>query len=424
MPDRTRGRAGFSAGVCSDMAVIVPAGVRRTGTASGRPGRVDRSRTMSGMPGTHSTVPTLTDGVVVLRAPSDDDIERFRRAVPGPVDASSGRRSRSPTPATTRAATCGTTSPTAGRPTGSGASWWRPRTTTATRRFCGTISLRNEGHGRAEIAYGSHPWVRGRGVMERALRLLLEWGFAERDLQTVIWLARRGNWPRAGWPGGWASASTGRCAPGSPARRVSSTRGRAPCVAVSRWHRGRTWLRAPRIVGDSVVLRGAAEADLPRLVDGGNDPQVQRYSQSLRAHAPHDEAKARERELELLEESASGESLTWTVADAATDELLGWLALFRIDRGEAEVGYWAHPAARGRGAMVEACRMAVRHAFIDTEDGGLGLHRLTAYAAVDNRRLPPHPRAGRLHPGRRRAQQHPAPRRQLHRHRSPSTSWP
>ena len=28
--------------------------------------------------------------------------------------------------------------------------------------------------------------------------------------------------------------------------------------------------------------------------------------------------------------------------------------------------------------------MAVRHAFVDAEDGGLGLHRLKAYAAMEN----------------------------------------
>ena len=77
-------------------------------------------------------------------------------------------------------------------------------------RFAGTISLRNEGEGRAEIAYGSHPWIRGRGLMERALRLLLEWGFAERDLQTVIWLARRGNWAsrRLAWRLGFTDEGT------------------------------------------------------------------------------------------------------------------------------------------------------------------------------------------------------------------------
>ena len=64
--------------------------------------------------------------------------------------------------------------------------------------------------GRAEIAYGSHPWVRGRGLMERALRLLLDWGFAERDLQTVIWLAQRGNWAsrRLAWKLGFSFDGT------------------------------------------------------------------------------------------------------------------------------------------------------------------------------------------------------------------------
>ncbi|HYF72381.1 MAG TPA: GNAT family N-acetyltransferase, partial [Nocardioides sp.] len=40
-------------------------------------------------------------------------------------------------------------------------------------RFGGTVSLRNQGSGVAEIAYGSHPAIRGTGAVERALRLLL-----------------------------------------------------------------------------------------------------------------------------------------------------------------------------------------------------------------------------------------------------------
>ena len=81
------------------------------------------------------------------------------------------------------------------------------------------------------------------------------------------------------------------------------------------------------------------------LVEGINDPQVQRYSRTLRELAPHDEAKARERVLGHLEEAARGGSMTWTVADLETDELLGWVALFGISPGlDAEVGYWVHPA--------------------------------------------------------------------------------
>jgi len=49
-------------------------------------------------------------------------------------------------------------------------------------RYAGTISLRNEGPGRAEIAFGSHPDVRGTGAMERACQLLVGWGFDELEL--------------------------------------------------------------------------------------------------------------------------------------------------------------------------------------------------------------------------------------------------
>jgi RimJ/RimL family protein N-acetyltransferase len=69
----------------------------------------------------------------------------------------------------------------------------------------------------------------------------------------------------------------------------------------------------------------------------------------------------------------------------ASDELLGALSLFDLRLGEsAEIGYWAHPAARGRGVMTAAVRLAVRHAFVPAEDGGLGLHRLTVLHADGN----------------------------------------
>jgi RimJ/RimL family protein N-acetyltransferase len=35
--------------------------------------------------------------------------------------------------------------------------------------------------------------------------------------------------------------------------------------------------------------------------------------------------------------------------------------------------------------MTKACGLVVRHAFVPTQDGGLGLSRVTAYAGVDNR---------------------------------------
>ena len=58
---------------------------------------------------------------------------------------------------------------------------------------------------------------------------------------------------------------------------------------------------------------------------------------------------------------------------------VGSLALFDLDEHQGEVGYWTHPDARGRGCMTAAVALAVGHA-----REGLGLRRLTAFAAVDN----------------------------------------
>lgn len=256
---------------------------------------------------------------------------------------------------------------------------------TGTARFAGTMSLRNEGERRAEISYGSHPWARGRGVTERALRLLLDWGFVERDLQTVIWLARRGNWAsrRLAWRLGFSFEGT--------LRAWLPQRGELTDTWVGTLRRGEEmsprndWLVPPRITDGPIVLRETIDADIPRLIEALNDETIQRYGLRIREAAPHDETTVRERTLGILEESARGATLAWTVADTENDELLGWIALYGIEpAGEAEVGYWAHPASRGRGAISRACRMLTRHAFIDTDDGGMGLRRLTANVAVVN----------------------------------------
>lgn len=329
-------------------------------------------------------IPTLTDGVVVVRAPSDDDIEGSYEQCQDPT---SQRWTDLPVPYTRDDARRYLRHTIPG-------GWDTDREwgfvveapdADGVRRFVGSISLRDEGDGRAEIAYGSHPWARGRGLVERALRLLLDWGFAERDLQTVIWLARRGNWAsrRVAWRLGFSFDGTLRSwlkqRDGLADAWAGTLRRGEPMAPRTEW------LLAPRITGASVVLRACSEADVPRVVEAANDPGLQWYSQSFRDHAPHDEDKVRARELDHLEESAVGSSLTWAVADPATDAFLGSVVIYRIHPGrEAEVGYWVHPDAGGRGVATEACRLAVRHAFIDAEEGGLGLHRLTAYAAEGN----------------------------------------
>jgi RimJ/RimL family protein N-acetyltransferase len=61
---------------------------------------------------------------------------------------------------------------------------------------------------------------------------------------------------------------------------------------------------------------------------------------------------------------SAGTHASWSVVDAATGELLGSISLHSIDadQGDAEIGYWIVPAARGRGlasSVVDAvCRWA------------------------------------------------------------------
>jgi RimJ/RimL family protein N-acetyltransferase len=252
-----------------------------------------------------------------------------------------------------------------------------------TPRFAGSISLRNLGVRRAEVAYGAHPWARGRGVMARAVRLLLDWGFAEKGLETVTWWANRGNWAsrRLAWRLGFTVE-------GAP-RHWLPHRGELQDAWVGTLLAGdprtpRTpWYDVPRVVGEHVVLRRHEERDATRVLESCSDPDTWGWIGSI-PHPftlEHAQGWIADRE----EEHASGRAVTWAVADPGTDDLVGTVVLFGVKPGhEAEVGYWVHPGARGRGVATEAVRLVVRHAFVPPEDGGLGLVRVRAVAAVGN----------------------------------------
>jgi RimJ/RimL family protein N-acetyltransferase len=331
-------------------------------------------------------VPTLSDGVVTLRAHRDDDVEAVVEQsrdplsvrwtqVPQPYDREDARRFvRDVMPG-------GWASDqewgfAVEAPDGDGV-----------RRYAGTVSLRNQGEGRAEIAYGSHPWARRRGFMERALRLLLAWGFAAasdggRELDTVIWWAEAGNWAsrRLAWRVGFPCDGTVR-------RWLRNRDGRVDAWVGSLFREDvmspRTpWLDVPRIEGEKVRLRMHRPDDLDRMHEGATDPTTAYWLGRIPKPYPREEA---DRFLLMRSEGmAAGTDLHWMLADPSTDALMGTVSLMHLAEGMAEVGYWSHPGARGRGVMTEAVRMAARHAFIDPDDGGLGLHRVHAVVAVDN----------------------------------------
>ena len=159
---------------------------------------------LKGWPACRLTAPTLTDGPVTLRHPQESDVQGAWEQCQDPL---SQQWTTVPIPYSHDDARDFMLGFVPG-------AWESDKewgfVVEAEGRYAGHIALRNEGNRRAEIAYGSHPWVRGTGHMERALRMLLDWGFREKDLATVIWLANVGNWAsrRLAWKLGFSFEGT------------------------------------------------------------------------------------------------------------------------------------------------------------------------------------------------------------------------
>ncbi|WP_300404932.1 GNAT family N-acetyltransferase [Nocardioides sp.] len=319
-------------------------------------------------------VPTLSDGDVVLRALGEQDVEGCYEQC---VDPLSVRWTTVPTPFSREDARefCLEIAPGAWA---DGSQWIFAVETHG--RYAGNIALRDEGHGRAEIAYGAHPAARGTGAMERALRMLIDWGFAAMGVQTVIWRANVGNWAsrKLAWRLGFTLDGTLRHSQAHRGELVDAWVGTL-LVTDKREPKGR-WLTIPTVDGESVRLRPLTEADVPRIVEACSDERTQHWLGQL--PTPYGAADAREWMRLNTEGQARGTKITWAITGPPRDRddtLLGAINIFDIAEVDCEVGYWAHPDARGRGMMSAAMRLATAYAF-----DHLGVRRVRAFAALEN----------------------------------------
>jgi RimJ/RimL family protein N-acetyltransferase len=253
------------------------------------------------------------------------------------------------------------------------------------RRFSGSVSLRDQGERRAEIAFGAHPAARGRGVVTEAIGLLLDWGFAERDIETVVRYANVGNIAsrRLAWRSGFTFGGT--------LRRWLVQRDVYRDGWTATLHRDdvrapvRPWSDAPIVDGAGVRLRPMRESDAARVAEACSDPRTRQWIPGLPDPYTVEEAVRFIRH--SWDASMTGQPI-WAVSDSTatlgSDPLLAAVSLPRTSPAGLEIGYWAHPAARGRGVMTEAVGLLVRHAFLGPDDGGLGAHRLHISTAVGN----------------------------------------
>jgi RimJ/RimL family protein N-acetyltransferase len=321
--------------------------------------------------------PTLTDGEITLRAHRPDDVGAVLAQGRDPV---MQRWTRVPTPYEYHHAA---------QWVGSRHDDWEAgrNLTFAIEhggRFAGSVDLRPDGAGAAEIGYGLGPWARGQGVMGRSLRLILPWGFGELDLDVIHWRAVAGNWAsrRTAWAVGFRIEGLVRgLLPDRGGRYdawIGSLRRDDPLAPAHPWH-------TPPVLRDAAVqLRPHRPDDSDRIVQAATDQLTQRWLPTL--PAPYTGADAVAHLEEIREHQASGHAIYWAVTDPMSSRLCGEIGVFGLTSTarSAELGYWAHPDARGQGLTTAAVRLAARHGLLGREAGGLGMIRLVIRAAEGN----------------------------------------
>ncbi|MGC4894743.1 GNAT family N-acetyltransferase [Micromonospora sp. DT31] len=117
------------------------------------------------------------------------------------------------------------------------------------------------------------------------------------------------------------------------------------------------------IEGYGVRLRPCHPADVPEMVAGCADPQSRRFMPLL--PDPYDADAARWWIAEGAPAAWAAGGSAYTIADPATDRLLGSIGLTRVsaERATYEIGYWVGPSARGRGVATAATRLLTEQAF-------------------------------------------------------------
>jgi ribosomal-protein-alanine N-acetyltransferase len=325
------------------------------------------------------SVPVLSDGVVTLRAHVPTDLDAL---VEMAVDPDMVRWTAIPTPYTRDMAEQFAFAAMArGWDDGTHRGWAIEATDDEGRsRFAGNVDVRARPI--ADIGFALHPWARGRGIMAAAVRLAVDWSLTEGGVEIVHWRSQVGNEAslRVAHATGFTLHGT---TPGMLHERgrvldawTGSLRfGDAPFPRTA-------WAESTVLESDRLRLRPFAGRDVARLVEACSDPISRHYLAAL--PSPYSAPVATAYLHDCLWQAATGAKATWAIADRETDELLGNIAvmdMLGVTPDHGEIGYWMHPAARGRGLMTEAARMVVEHAL---HPDGLDRRRLVLYAAADN----------------------------------------
>lgn len=130
-------------------------------------------------------------------------------------------------------------------------------------------------------------------------------------------------------------------------------------------------------------LRPYRDDDVERMIEISNDALTLYWLPVI--PQPYGRREAERFIASRYEGLASGDRITWVVADPAGDEMLGDISVsgLLLELG-GEIGYCAHPAARGRGLMTAAVGRVIEQVLLPLDQGGLGRRRLELVVAKGN----------------------------------------
>jgi ribosomal-protein-alanine N-acetyltransferase len=325
--------------------------------------------------------PVLTDGVVTLRPYRTDDVPDMVRTAQDPLYV---QYTTVPSPYSAQDALQRIEQVRVDMVDGRGMYWAVEAEIDGRARFAGTMDVRMGTP--PDVGYGLSPWARGRGLMSRALRLAAGWSFEHLELPILHWSTHAGN--LASWRVAHACGFSFHGAqPLALAHRGALVDGWFGTLRPGDAMTPRTtWWDIPVVEGERVRLRPLSDADVPRIVEACSDAATQFYLVHL--PGPYTEDDAREFVARSRLNASLGTAVSWAVADRDDDRLLANVSVFRLDDvyqpTGAEIGYWAHPDARGRGVVREGAALAVAQAFRSQDEGGLGRDRLQLGASVEN----------------------------------------
>ncbi len=287
----------------------------------------------------------------------------------------------------------------------------------ASDEYLGSISFFtiDDGLASATVGYDVLPEHRGRGIATAALRLACQWAFASASLHRVEWGAivgheqsrhiaervgfefegtMRAEYDQRGtkrdvWIAGLLDTDLDRSKfPPSAFNQPPPSASPEPADETGADKASRRLLDPVEIAAGRWHLRpwnGDSRADLDAVREATTDPEIQQFN-PLRVHTDGESRKATPDDAptklaEFVGCWTDGGHAQWALCDATTGDILGNLTLHHltIESTTGEVGYWALPRGRGRGAVTEGCGAMTRFG-VDA----LGLQRINLWHHIDN----------------------------------------